>query len=340
MGRVFHVGAPDGLALGEVLQVVPADRVDVARRRRDRREEPHGLHRGAVARGRGAADGVERRGTGLDQRHHPGRIEARQGGAGQVDDAPVRAHGAEAGGAPGIGQEGDEAQRVAARGRDRAARTGGGRQRGGRPRQRTGRRHGSGHGRGEVQEITPGAHGSSSSAPAARRGGAPGELRIHAFKMQTPCANGGAAPRPRGPGLGHPAPRPATVPSTRIDRLSDDPQSEGCGARALPPAEPTHRPPEGETPAWMRRPTRSTRSSTRITTARRGENFIGGDIHDGPMPIDYFVWVMSGGGRTIVVDTGFDRAMAAKRRPRRSCLPVEEGLARSASTRTRVETSS
>ncbi|WP_070999903.1 N-acyl homoserine lactonase family protein [Methylobacterium sp. C1] len=57
------------------------------------------------------------------------------------------------------------------------------------------------------------------------------------------------------------------------------------------------------------------------------ENFIGGDIHDGPMPIDYFVWVVAGAGRTIVVDTGFDRAMATKR-GRDIVRPVEEGLAR------------
>lgn len=46
---------------------------------------------------------------------------------------------------------------------------------------------------------------------------------------------------------------------------------------------------------------------------RRAENFIGGDPHDGPMPLDYFVWLIRGGGREIVVDTGFSAAMAAKR---------------------------
>jgi glyoxylase-like metal-dependent hydrolase (beta-lactamase superfamily II) len=43
------------------------------------------------------------------------------------------------------------------------------------------------------------------------------------------------------------------------------------------------------------------------------ENFLGGDIHDGPMPIDYFVWAVKSGGRVFVVDTGFDEAMARKR---------------------------
>lgn len=48
--------------------------------------------------------------------------------------------------------------------------------------------------------------------------------------------------------------------------------------------------------------------------ARRAhENFLGGDAHDGPMPLDYFVWLIRGDGREIVVDTGFSAAMAAKR---------------------------
>ena len=46
---------------------------------------------------------------------------------------------------------------------------------------------------------------------------------------------------------------------------------------------------------------------------RASENFIGGDPHDGPMPLDYFVWLVRGEGREIVVDTGFSAAMARKR---------------------------
>ena len=46
---------------------------------------------------------------------------------------------------------------------------------------------------------------------------------------------------------------------------------------------------------------------------RASENFIGGDPHDGPMPLDYYVWLIRGAGREIVVDTGFSAAMAAKR---------------------------
>jgi glyoxylase-like metal-dependent hydrolase (beta-lactamase superfamily II) len=47
---------------------------------------------------------------------------------------------------------------------------------------------------------------------------------------------------------------------------------------------------------------------------RASENFIGGDPHDRPMPLDYFVWLIRGNGREIVVDTGFSAAMAAKRK--------------------------
>lgn len=44
------------------------------------------------------------------------------------------------------------------------------------------------------------------------------------------------------------------------------------------------------------------------------ENFIGGDPHDGPMPLDYFVWAIVGpDGKAWAVDTGFDFAMAKKR---------------------------
>lgn len=46
---------------------------------------------------------------------------------------------------------------------------------------------------------------------------------------------------------------------------------------------------------------------------RASHNFIGGDAHDGPMPLDYFVWLIRNGERTIVVDTGFDATVAAAR---------------------------
>jgi len=49
-------------------------------------------------------------------------------------------------------------------------------------------------------------------------------------------------------------------------------------------------------------------------TAR--ENFLLYDGHDVPMPQDYFIWAIQGHGQTIVVDTGFGPAMAAKRNRR------------------------
>src|SRR5262245_10887515 len=48
--------------------------------------------------------------------------------------------------------------------------------------------------------------------------------------------------------------------------------------------------------------------------ARRAEHFVGGDPHDAPMPMDYFVWVLRNDERTIVVDTGFTAEVAAKRK--------------------------
>jgi glyoxylase-like metal-dependent hydrolase (beta-lactamase superfamily II) len=56
---------------------------------------------------------------------------------------------------------------------------------------------------------------------------------------------------------------------------------------------------------------------------RAAENFIGGDPHDRPMPLDYFVWLIRGNGREIVVDTGFSAAMAAKRKRDHLRCPTE-----------------
>jgi glyoxylase-like metal-dependent hydrolase (beta-lactamase superfamily II) len=47
--------------------------------------------------------------------------------------------------------------------------------------------------------------------------------------------------------------------------------------------------------------------------ARRSGNFLGGDPHDAPMPLDYFVWAIKGPDRTFILDTGFDPAMGRKR---------------------------
>ena len=47
--------------------------------------------------------------------------------------------------------------------------------------------------------------------------------------------------------------------------------------------------------------------------ARRSDHFIGGDPHDGPMPMDYFVWAAVGRERSFVIDTGFTAEVAAAR---------------------------
>jgi glyoxylase-like metal-dependent hydrolase (beta-lactamase superfamily II) len=55
-------------------------------------------------------------------------------------------------------------------------------------------------------------------------------------------------------------------------------------------------------------------------------NYIDGDPHDVPDPLDYFVWAIIGPSGTIVVDTGFDEVTGRKRK-RELIKPVREGLA-------------
>ncbi|HKV53770.1 MAG TPA: MBL fold metallo-hydrolase, partial [Candidatus Binataceae bacterium] len=57
--------------------------------------------------------------------------------------------------------------------------------------------------------------------------------------------------------------------------------------------------------------------------ARRADHFIGGDPHDGPMPMDYFTWAVSGGGRVFLVDTGFTAETAARRKREFLRCPIE-----------------
>lgn len=46
----------------------------------------------------------------------------------------------------------------------------------------------------------------------------------------------------------------------------------------------------------------------------RRDNFLPGmDLHDGSMPLDYYIWAIRGEDRDIVVDTGFGAEQAAKR---------------------------
>jgi glyoxylase-like metal-dependent hydrolase (beta-lactamase superfamily II) len=55
-------------------------------------------------------------------------------------------------------------------------------------------------------------------------------------------------------------------------------------------------------------------------------NFLDGDPHDVLQPLDYFVWAIVGPSGTIIVDTGFDEAMAQKRK-REMVKPIRDGLA-------------
>ena len=58
---------------------------------------------------------------------------------------------------------------------------------------------------------------------------------------------------------------------------------------------------------------------------RASENFLGGDPHNAPMPIDYFVWAIKGPQRTWVVDTGFS-AESGRSRGRNYLRCPSEGL--------------
>jgi hypothetical protein len=48
--------------------------------------------------------------------------------------------------------------------------------------------------------------------------------------------------------------------------------------------------------------------------AQRRDHFIGGDAHDGPMPMDYFVWAAVGRAGVYLIDTGFTFEMAKERK--------------------------
>ena len=61
----------------------------------------------------------------------------------------------------------------------------------------------------------------------------------------------------------------------------------------------------------------------------RVENFIGRDLarpddpHDGPMPLDYYVWLLRSPLRTILIDTGFNAATALARQRTLLRCPIE-----------------
>lgn len=60
--------------------------------------------------------------------------------------------------------------------------------------------------------------------------------------------------------------------------------------------------------------------------ALRSSNFIGGDPHNSPMPMDYYVWLVRNHERTFVVDAGFTAEVAARRK-RTFLRTPREGLA-------------
>ncbi len=57
--------------------------------------------------------------------------------------------------------------------------------------------------------------------------------------------------------------------------------------------------------------------------AQRRDHFMGGDPHEAPMPMDYFVWVAVSPERTVVIDIGFNAEVAAKRKRTYLRCPVE-----------------
>lgn len=46
---------------------------------------------------------------------------------------------------------------------------------------------------------------------------------------------------------------------------------------------------------------------------QRRDHFMGGDPHEGPMPMDYYLWVAVGPERTFVIDAGFTEEVARQR---------------------------
>ena len=58
---------------------------------------------------------------------------------------------------------------------------------------------------------------------------------------------------------------------------------------------------------------------------RAAENFIGGDPHEGAMPLDYYVWAVVGESRVIILDTGFSAEMG-KIRGRQHLRDPADGL--------------
>jgi glyoxylase-like metal-dependent hydrolase (beta-lactamase superfamily II) len=57
--------------------------------------------------------------------------------------------------------------------------------------------------------------------------------------------------------------------------------------------------------------------------SKRASHFLGGDPHDGPMRMDYYVWVAKNAERTVVIDIGFNEEVAKKRKRDFLRCPIE-----------------
>jgi glyoxylase-like metal-dependent hydrolase (beta-lactamase superfamily II) len=51
-----------------------------------------------------------------------------------------------------------------------------------------------------------------------------------------------------------------------------------------------------------------------VPERRVHDNFLRRDMHDGPMPLDFFLWIVRNAHRTVLVDTGFARRAAVERK--------------------------
>ena len=61
----------------------------------------------------------------------------------------------------------------------------------------------------------------------------------------------------------------------------------------------------------------------RMDDRTQGDVLIWPDDHAAPMPLDFYIWAVRGGGRTIVLDTGFDPASGARRNRKLMRSPID-----------------
>jgi glyoxylase-like metal-dependent hydrolase (beta-lactamase superfamily II) len=60
-----------------------------------------------------------------------------------------------------------------------------------------------------------------------------------------------------------------------------------------------------------------------VAARRVHDNFVIRDMHDGPMPLDFFIWILRNARRTILVDTGFSPRASAERGYALEIDPIE-----------------